>query len=189
MTRAISCLSFTRYFFRRSLSRPCLLPSTQASSESFGSAGCGLRYQRHCELLTNYELGNLLRTNCGLGDKVVRTSDCALFACRSSQGSVPNPQLVRSRFPNPQLVSDAQCRWYRSPQLTLSLARGSTPHYYSEGYNRTRGDLRQLAATLNKPLKRSPGAYARAFLSIARNRATGELKEYDQQADPIALPG
>src|SRR5205814_4934281 len=101
----------------------------------------------------------------------------------------PNPKLGRSRFPNPQLVSDAQCRWYRSPQLTLSLARGSTPHYYSEGYNRTRGDLRQLAATLNKPPKRSPGAYARAFLSIARNRATGELKEYDQQADPIALHG
>src|SRR5437764_1049074 len=50
---------------------------------------CGLRYQRHCASLTNYELGNLLRTNCGLGDKVVRTSDCALFATRSSQGSVP----------------------------------------------------------------------------------------------------
>jgi hypothetical protein len=36
--------------------------------------------------------------------------------------------------------------------------------YYSEGAQLNRGDLKQLAATLNNSLKRSPGAYARAFL-------------------------
>jgi hypothetical protein len=44
------------------------------------------------------------------------------------------------------------------------LALSQRVRYYSEGHNRTRGDLMQLAATLNNPLKRSPGAYARAFL-------------------------
>jgi hypothetical protein len=43
-----------------------------------------------------------------------------------------------------------------------------TADYYSEGHNRIRGDLKQLAATLNKSLKRSPGAYARAFLFSLR---------------------
>jgi translation initiation factor 1 (eIF-1/SUI1) len=33
-----------------------------------------------------------------------------------------------------------------------------------KGINGNRGDLKQLAATLNNPLKRWPGAYARAFL-------------------------
>jgi hypothetical protein len=39
-----------------------------------------------------------------------------------------------------------------------------------------RGDLKQLAATLNKSLKRSPGAYARAFLFWPR-RSVAEADE------------
>ena len=40
---------------------------------------------------------------------------------------------------------------------------------------RFRGDLKQLAATLNNPLKRSPGAYARAFLVSGNTMARPQL--------------
>ena len=46
----------------------------------------------------------------------------------------------------------------------LLLAALWACNYYREGYQQIRGDLQQLAATLNNPLKRWPGAYARAFL-------------------------
>jgi hypothetical protein len=46
-----------------------------------------------------------------------------------------------------------------------------------EGTTETRGDLKQLAATLNKPLKRSPGAYAWAFLFCSLRVARGRNKE------------
>jgi hypothetical protein len=62
----------------------------------------------------------------------------------------------------------------RAPQLS-ALPTSLTRTTIDEDYNRTRGDLRQLAATLNNPLKRSPGAYARAFLfSLPNERRAAE---------------
>jgi len=49
-----------------------------------------------------------------------------------------------------------------SAQKALPVACPATT--IVKGINKTRGDLQQLAATLNNPLKRWPGAYARAFL-------------------------
>jgi hypothetical protein len=92
---------------------------------------------------------------------------------------VRNPQSVR----NPQLVRISELWQFGPlPQSAVDnaiLAANSPTHYYSEGDNRTRGDLRQLAATLNNPLKRSPGAYARAFL-LSPAKGRGELKLYDR---------
>jgi hypothetical protein len=53
------------------------------------------------------------------------------------------------------------------PQSFLPNRASSTT--IVKGTTETRGDLKQLAATLNNPLKRSPGAYAWAFfLSLRR---------------------
>jgi hypothetical protein len=47
-----------------------------------------------------------------------------------------------------------------------------------EGTTESRGDLKQLAATLNKSLKRSPGAYAWAFLFCSLRAVRGGRKEW-----------
>jgi hypothetical protein len=51
-----------------------------------------------------------------------------------------------------------------APIRIQNLPRADLLTTIVKGVNRNRGDLKQLAATLNNPLKRWPSAYARAFL-------------------------